>query len=72
MDDDHINEGFESDREEAPLKLMRLSHKEDPIVLDAAFLESCPMHRVLLEDIRPTQIAVGMQQVPGTVGIYHG
>ena len=65
MEDDQINEGFDSDQEEAPLRLMRLSHKEDPIVLDAAFLESCPMHKVQLEDIRPTQIAVGMQQVSG-------
>ena len=42
-------EGFESDKEDAPL--------------DASVLERLPVHLVPLADIRPTQLAVGMQQV---------
>ena len=42
-------EGFESDKEDAPL--------------DASVLERLPVHFVPLADIRPTQLAVGMQQV---------
>ena len=42
-------EGFESDKEDAPL--------------DASVLERMPVHLVPLADIRPTQLAVGMQQV---------
>lgn len=44
-------EGFESDKEDAPL--------------DASVLERMPVHLVPLADIRPTQLAVGMQQVRG-------
>ena len=51
MEDGDVISGFESDKDDGPARI------------DATLLERSPIHKVLLSEIRPTQLAVGMQQV---------